>query len=138
MLLARNTHLGPHYSRRAPTDISPTRANAVAGPVLVVRIMTVGCTSAKNHQRTLKNKIHYSQVLQGIPHAQWPHSESTSAEREKAWSWGSAFIRAAGGVIYSFFLLFMGKFKTKEQELRLGREKWGHSSGQLSRLPRAF
>lgn len=31
-----------------------------------------------------------------------------------------------------------GKFKISEWELKFGREKWGHSRGQLSRSPRAF
>jgi len=44
----------------APTDTSPTRANAVTGPALVVLIMIAKYTSA-NHPGTL-NKIYYSQL----------------------------------------------------------------------------
>ena len=57
-------------------NISPTGANVVAGPTLVV-FMTVGYTAAKTHQGTLRNKIYYSQVLEDTQHVQGPHSNVT-------------------------------------------------------------
>ena len=44
MLLARNawsTYLGLYYLWIAPTDISPNRANIVAGPVLLILIIVI-------------------------------------------------------------------------------------------------
>ena len=35
----------------------------------------------KNHQGTLRNKISYSQVLEGTEQAQGPHSEAMGKER---------------------------------------------------------
>lgn len=59
----------------------PAWANVVAGPALVVLIMIVKHTSAENHQRTLKNKVYYSQVLESTRHAQEPHRAIMGKER---------------------------------------------------------
>lgn len=72
-----DTHLRLHYLWQAPRDISPNRANAVAGPALAVLIMIAGLTSA------------------GPP---GPHSLVTEGERERAQTWDSAFIEVEGGV----------------------------------------
>lgn len=53
----------------------------MAGPALVVLIMIVKHTSAENHQRTLKNKVYYSQVLESTRHAQEPHRAIMGKER---------------------------------------------------------
>lgn len=55
-----------------------------AEPALLVLtvIVLVGLTSARNHHGTLKNKIDYAQILEGIWHALGPHSPVTGRERE--------------------------------------------------------
>lgn len=59
----------------------PAWANVVAGPTLVNLIMIVKHISAENHQRTLKNKVYYSQVLESTWHAQEPHRGIMGKER---------------------------------------------------------
>lgn len=62
-------------------DISQTDANVVAGQALVVLIMITGHTLA-NRQGTLKNKICYSQALEGPWHHEG-HTAKSWREREK-------------------------------------------------------
>ena len=51
-----------------PPDISMTRANAVAGPALVVVIMIARHTSATTIREFWKNKVYYTQVPEGPQH----------------------------------------------------------------------
>lgn len=47
------------------TDISPTRTSVVFGPDLVV-LMIARCISVTNTKGLSKNKIYYSQILEGM------------------------------------------------------------------------
>ena len=75
------------------TDISCTRADAVAGLAFVVLIMTVGHTSTTTIRELWGKKK--GLLLSGLKRhtMRW-----RLREMEEAWTWGSAFIRVEGGI----------------------------------------
>lgn len=81
----------------APTDISPTWANVLAGPALVVLIRIARCTSETTVRELCKNRVSYSQLLKSTHYTQG-HIARLPVQRE--WKGGSAFIGAEGGRVW--------------------------------------
>lgn len=61
---------------------------------------------SSNHQGTWKRQGLLPTGFGGYRACPWPHSKVTGREREreKAWTWGSAFIRVKGGVPRVFWV----------------------------------
>ena len=92
----------------------------------------------KNRQGNLR-KICYSQVLEGTQHAQGLHSEVVG-EREREKGPGALPLLGSNGGAsrISWVHSLMTNLKHKSGNQGMAREKQGHWSSRLSRLPRAF
>lgn len=77
---------------------------------------------SNNHQRTLKKKVYYLQVLGGTQH-DWGHSVKLLVEKQSIWTWGSAFNGIEGRVPRVSHVQFICEFKTLELELKCGKAK---------------
>ena len=112
-------------------------ASIVAGPDLVVLIMIARHPSAITI-RKLKKKVYCLQVLEITWHT-WGHTARLQVERERAGTWGSAFIgvprgwEPRGSPAHS--LLVNLKHKSGNLKLRKRKNRWTSGEGGTGKQP---
>lgn len=115
------------YGEHPPTHF-PDRANVFAALVRIVE-----CTSATTIRKICETKVDDSQVLQSAS-----HTGATTARpglESKLGHGALPFWGGAWGPRVSRVHSLLVSLKHKSGNESMGREKWGHSGGQLLRPP---